>query len=177
MKKIFTLFITLSLLFFSNLSIALLCPTNFNQFDVGNTMEKVIQMCGNPDSVKETKKPNENVPQEWNYYVPQTVSSGTAYQQQGTLKTDIVFDANGRAINISVNGIGVGASTICNNKTIQLGDSRESVQAACGKPVYINKQIPPGEEAPRDIVTVEFTYNTNPPVHLLFREGKLVEKN
>src|SRR3990167_5597759 len=121
-------FLLLSL-FMPTISFAMFCPTNFNLIDIGDTIEKVDQACGPPDS-KETKETDKNVPQEWSYYIPQTVGTGTSYQQEGTLKTTITFDDKGKAINISVNGIGVGASTIC-GKSIQLGDTRESIQATC----------------------------------------------
>ncbi len=157
-----------------SISFALLCPTNFKQFDLGSNMDDVIKQCGKPDSQKESKKENNNVPQEWSYFIPQTVATNTANQAQGTLKTTVNFDKEGNAINISVNGIGVGASTIC-GKSIQLGDQRDAVQTACGKPASISKQLPPGETAPADIKITEFIYNTNPPLHMIFENGKLTE--
>ena len=94
-------------------------------------------------------------------------------QAQGTLKTSFTFDANGKAVNISVNGIGVGATTICGNN-LQLGDTRDTVKAACGTPTLINKQTASPEKP--SIKVVEFTYKSTPPVTLIFENGKLKEK-
>lgn len=160
-----------------SLSHAFFCPTNFNQINLGDTLEQVKEQCGKPD--KEEKKDAEpSVPQEWNYYIPQTVATSTTTGEQGTLKTSLTFDKDGKAINISVNGIGVGASTIC-GKSIQLGDTRDAVKAACGEPSFINKQQTTSSESAnkaevKKIVT--YTYNSNPPVKLIFEDGKLLSK-
>ena len=151
------------------------CPNNFSIIRPGDTMASVIEQCGKPDKQETVEKKPEG-PQEWSYFVPQTVSANTANAMQGTLKTQIAFDNNGKAINISVNGIGVGATTICNGTNIQLGDSRETVKAACGDPTFVNKDsnastLPDGNQPTVKITT--FTYNTNPPVKLVFENGLL----
>lgn len=152
---------------------AFFCPTNFNQIDYGNSIEEVIQQCGKPDNEKGSLESNDKIiPQEWNYFIYQTVATTNLSPVQGTLKTSITFDENDKAINISVNGIGVGSTTIC-NQPIQLGDSKETVKAACGEPSFINRQqnanVPP-------IVVSRFFYNTNPPATLIFENGRLKEK-
>lgn len=167
-----------------SLSFAFFCPTNFKQIDYGMTIEQVIKECGNPTSQVETSKANDNVPQEWSYYVPQTVTNTTysqaqAGQAQGTLKTQVTFDSEGNAINISVNGIGVGSTTICGSM-IQLGDKRDAIKSACGDPSFINKQqsntssLGTGEQ--KEIKVMTFHYQTNPPVTLIFENGVLKEK-
>src|SRR5438477_7727499 len=107
--KIYSAIRTLSILMIPSAGFAFFCPTNFNQIDYGMTPDQVTQTCGAPTSQKESVKQSDNIPQEWNYYVPQTVDmGGTSQFAQGTLKTTITFDDKGKAINISVNGIGVG---------------------------------------------------------------------
>ena len=59
-----------SLIIFPNLGFAFFCPTNFNQIDFGMKPDQIIQACGKPDDQKELIKENDNVPQEWNYYIP-----------------------------------------------------------------------------------------------------------
>src|SRR3990167_2810502 len=86
---------------------AFFCPNNFSQIEMGNTIEQVTAACGKPTK-EVTKDAEPTVPQEWSYYIPQTVSSDSLQQQSGTLKTSVTFDKDGKAINISVNGIGVG---------------------------------------------------------------------
>lgn len=165
--------------FFSNTAFAFLCPTNFNQIDFGMTPEQVTQACGNPDVKKEYVKPNDNIPQEWSYFVPQTVNmGGTMQSAQGTLKTSMVFDDKGKAVNISVNGIGVGSTTICNNNPIQLGDDRDKVEQACGKPAFVNKQTAAANSGvPESAKMMDFIYSSiTPPVTLVFVDGKLSEK-
>src|SRR5438128_719553 len=130
-----------SLLFIPNLSFAIFCPTNFSQINYGDSMDKVTQICGKPDK-QETKDLEPKVPQEWSYFIPQTVGQDTSVAQQGTLKTQITFDSDGKVINISVNGLGVGASTICGS-SIKLGDLKNTVKAACGEPSFINSQTNP----------------------------------
>src|SRR3990167_7467103 len=112
--------------------LAFFCPTNFSQIDFGDSLDKVKQICGAPE--KETSKDLEpNVPQEWTYFIPQTVMLNASTEAQGTVKTSVTFDKDGNAINISANGIGVGATTICGSN-IQLGDSQDAVKSACGTP-------------------------------------------
>lgn len=156
---------------------AFFCPTNFNQIELGNTNDQVIQACGKPDKVTERKDPPK-VPQEWTYFIPQTVATASNTAAQGTLKTSVTFDASGKAINISVNGIGVGNSTICGGNMIQLGDTLDSIKTNCGTPSFINKQeidVATGRAPPENTVT-EFTYNTNPPITLVFTNGQLTER-
>lgn len=159
-----------------SLSFAFFCPTNFNQIDYGYTADQIIQQCGAP-SKQETKKVEPNVPQEWSYYIPQTVATNAMKPEQGTLKTQMSFDSTGKVINISVNGLGVGSTTICGNQLIQLGDNSDRVKAACGTPSIVTKQdasLAASSQQPKEIT--EFTYATNPPVKFIFENGKLTQK-
>lgn len=162
----------------SSQSYAFFCPTNFNQIDYGMTMDQVSNTCGKPD-LQESKDVAQEGPQEWSYFIPQTVSSTTLSPMQGTLKTQITFDGSGSAINISVNGIGVGSTTVCGSQ-ISLGNSRDQIKAACGNPSFVNKQSPSdnlamGGTPPGDKITT-FLYKSNPPVKLIFKNGILTEK-
>lgn len=178
MKNIIILPFTLFLLFFSSTIFAFFCPTNFQQINLGDTMVKVLELCGKPET--QISKPKEEpVPQEWIYYLPQTVSNSMNNTVQGTLKTTVSFDAAGNAINLSVNGIGVGGTDICGTN-IQLGSNIKEVEKACGKPLMINKASPPdipeGLLAPTKNEITEFIYRTNPPISLIFENAVLVER-
>ena len=169
---------TVAMIGFPSISFAFFCPTNFSQIDYGMTVDQVTQICGKPTSQKEYTKPNENVPQEWSYYIPQTVNmGGTSQNAQGTLKTSVTFDDKGKAINISVNGIGVGATSICGSN-MKLGDDRDSIKSACGAPAFVNKQSVDPETAKKtETKIVELNYSSvTPPVLLIFENGKLTEK-
>ena len=160
------------------LSYAFLCPTNFNQYYEGDTLDKVRQECGKPDK-EETVEVKPIQPQEWVYFIPQTVANYNINPVQGTLRTSVSFDDKGKAINITVNGVGVGATTICGG-SVQLGDDQKNIKTACGKPAYINKQQEeaplPGSPAAEANKIVEFTYMSKPPVVLQFKEGRLTGK-
>lgn len=173
LKKIFVSLTT----FIPATSWAFFCPTNFNQIDYGQTIEQVEMQCGKADK-SETVSEQPEGPQEWSYYIPQTVGANGATPMTGTMKTQMTFDSQGKAVNISVNGIGVGATTIC-GPNIQLGDSRDAVKAACGNPSFVNKQN--GDAAalgplPDKRTVTTLTYNSNPPIKLIFINGQLKER-
>lgn len=177
MKKLYLS--SLALIITPSLSFAFFCPTNFNQIDFGDSIAQVTETCGKPDVQNEVSQATDNVPQEWSYFIPQNVTSiALSPAEQGTLKTQVTFDANGKAININVNGVGVGSSPICGGRMIQLGDTRENIKAACGDPSFVNKQTTPvGGGAPLpDVKITTFIYNVNPPVKLIFENGILKEK-
>ena len=155
-----------------SMSFAMFCPGNFNLINIGDSIDRVAQACGKPDS-QETKNVSPNVPQQWDFYVPLSVGTGTAYQQQGTMKLTVVFDKDGKAINISVNGTGVGNTPICGNM-IQLGQTQDQIKAACGTPGFVNKQEPTDASGkPVQDKVVTYTYNSNPPVTMTFENGIL----
>lgn len=161
-----------------SLAFAFFCPTNFRQIDYGFTISQVLDQCGKPDKQEETKKANENVPQEWTYYAPQNyTTTGPTIQPQGSIKNQIAFDSEGRVVNISSNGFGIGVVSMC-GINIQLGMTREQIKSACGNPVFSSKQDTPtdGSAPPPDNVITTFTYNTSPPTKLIFENGKLTEK-
>lgn len=132
------LFIILLASTFSTSTFAMLCPGNFNEINTGDSLATVKAACGAPTS-ENTTDSQANLPQEWVYYV----SVNPAFYQnisqngQASLKTTIAF-ANGKVTNMSVNGIGVSSTAICGNN-IQIGDAQKSVEAACGKPAFINQ--------------------------------------
>lgn len=168
-----------SALLFSPLSFAFMCPTTFNQIDFGNTVAQVEQLCGPPAKKELTDGPDTS-PQEWNYYLPQQNNYNPNGNAQGTLKSTIALDSQGRVVNITVNGISVSSMNNCGS-VISIGDSRQAVESACGKPGFINKTSPTGSTAAIQAAEdankqVELTYNSSPPVTLIFRQGVLAEK-
>jgi hypothetical protein len=176
MKKNILILIATTL--FPSLSFAFFCPTNFNQIEFGMSIAEVTLACGAPDSQKEYVKENDNIPQEWSYFLTQTVNmGGSSRHAQGTLKTSFTFDDKGKAVNISVNGIGVGASTICGS-SIQLGADKETVRNICGNPAFVNKQTTAANpNLQPDWKMMEFTYSSaTPKVTLVFENGRLAEK-
>lgn len=164
----------------STLSYAFFCPNNFKQINYGDTMDTVIKQCGQPDEQK-SEEASQPVAQEWNYYMNQQQSpfipqNTLGNAPQGTMKTTFTFDNTGKLINMSVNGVGVGASTIC-GPNIQLGDSIDTVKAACGQATMVNKQNPAdlGNQKPPDKKVTFFYKKTNPRATLTFVNGLLKE--
>lgn len=164
----------IALLIAPSLSYALFCPKNFNLIKLGDTIESVDAACGAPDK-KEEKVTDKPVPQEWDYYINQTIGINTPYQQIGSLKSSFAFNDKGILINIMVNGVGVGGSTAC-GAPINLGATLEQVKAACGTPSFINKQQPVSSDTPVEKdTTTTYYYSSTPPVTLIFLNGILTD--
>src|SRR3990167_530159 len=132
--------VTILILFLPLSCCALFCPNNFNQINEGDTLEQVKNACGKPDK-EASKEVTPETPQEWNYFIPQTVTNSAMAKVQGTLKVQFTFDANKKLINISANGIGVGSTNVC-GKPISLGDLRDDIKSVCGNPAVVNQQDP-----------------------------------
>ncbi len=159
-KKVFAAVIVMA---FTTPSFAMFCPNGFNQINIGDSIEQVKQTCGAPTSQKESES-RAKVPQEWNYFVQVSPTD------QATLKTTVALN-NGKVTNMSVNGIGVSSTAICNGNNVSVGDTDESVQRACGKPAFITQgNINP---APATKV-IEFTYSSDTSSStLVFENGVL----
>ena len=162
------------------LSFALMCPggESFSQYDYGMSPEQVIQACGKPASQKESTKPMDTTAQEWSYSIPQAVYMGGSQQTaNGKLITNVRFDKNGLAESITVNGIGVGQTTICGGNSIQIGATKDAVKKACGESTFIVNPAPDAN-TPKlpDIKLMEFTYTSGGRnVILTFENGRLTD--
>lgn len=169
-----------TLLCFTAKSFAFFCPNNFNQINIGDTIQSVEAACGKPAKITKKDAPD-NSPQEWNYYVQQTGMSVDASSERASIKTNIAFDNKGKAVNITMNNISTGSAKMCGTN-IKIGMTREQVEAACGKPGFVNKQTQ--ENAPQENNNenkdanklIEYLYNSTPPVTLVFQDGKLSSK-
>ena len=154
---------------------AFFCPRNFQLIQVGDSINTVRQKCGNPDQ-ETTQQEQEPIPQEWSYFITQSVSTTGNDTAPGSVKVTMVFDTQGRAINLNVNGIGVGASNICGG-AIQLGDTMAMIKAHCGTPTFIFTSTSQGaaQQPPAHTITL-FTYHSTPTVTLRFKDGLLTGK-
>ncbi len=172
MKKYLTLLALLSL---STSASAMFCPKNFNQINMGDTIEQVEQQCGKPDGIKKTKGEDKG-PQEWNFYVHPQMKKYTEMRTnsgaEASVKMAIAFN-NQKVVNISANGMSLAATTLC-GKNVAVGDDMKTVKAACGEPVFVNKSSQGNNEIPDEII--EYKYNSTPPVVLVFENGKLQER-
>ncbi len=160
-------YLALFFLIFSTNSFAIFCPSNFNQINIGDPIEKIETQCGKPTS-QTTSKTTANQPQEWNYYVP--MSSNQTGSQTGTVRMTVAFD-QGKVVNLSVNSVGVSSTDLC-GPTVQIGDAQRAVESACGKPKLINT----GQQSQDSQNTTEittFTYEGPQTATLTFENGKL----
>ena len=170
--------IAASSLLASQQALAFFCPNNFNQVQIGDSIESVEAACGKPAKISK-KDPPDNTPQEWSYFVPQSGLSNNANPNRATIKTIISFDGTGKAANITMNNISTGSARLCGTN-IKVGMSRQDVESACGKPGFVNKQAQPKaqtEEKENDAnKIIEYLYTSTPPVTLIFEKGKLTGK-
>lgn len=173
MKKTFVLLTCLTL---STSGFAMFCPKNFNQINLGDTIEQVEQQCGKPDFIRKSQS-EDNGPQEWNFYAhPQMkryTETRTNSGAEASVKVAVALN-NGKVVNISANGMSLAATTICGGRSIAVGDTADSVKNACGDPVFINKSNLPNKPKPDEIIT--YKYSSTPPVILTFVNGKLTER-
>ena len=146
---------------------AIFCPNNFSQINPGDSVDSVKQICGKPDAEK-TYTAEQSKPQQWTYYLQLSLPL------QGTIAMSVAF-VQDKAISITVNGVGASTTPICGG-TIKLGDSTKAVKAACGNPVIVSETTTsPEDQLKQDAANkmTEITYNSNPPVTLVFKAGLL----
>lgn len=160
-------------------SFAMFCPNNFNQIDIGYTIDQVTELCGKPDTEKKVKAPpsTKNEPQEWNYYLNPTKGSNRLTPAPvGNLKTALAFD-KGKLVNISVNGTSLLTTTIC-GAAISVGDDQDKVKSACGDPSFINldSQSQARQAKLPEVETTTWTYSGSSDTQLIFENGKLKER-
>ncbi len=175
MKKLLTLFTLITL---TTSASAMFCPSNFNQINIGDTIDQVRAQCGKADNEKEIK-PVDNGPQEWNFYVNPQMKAYTGLrtpnaQQNASVKMSIALN-EGRVVNITINGMSLAATTIC-GPGVAVGDTATSVKNACGDPVFINKSSANDNGEKPDKI-IELQYNTSPPVTLTFKNGLLQSRS
>jgi len=166
-----------ALLSLSTSSFALFCPNNFNQINIGDTIQQVEQQCGKPDGIKKSQG-SDNGPQEWNFYVQPSMNNYAAIRtkttQGSSVKMAIALNG-GKVVNITVNGMSLTATTICSGHNITVGSTADSVKQACGDPAFVNKSSVNNGPKPSEIVT--YKYNSTPPTTLTFENGALQQRN
>ncbi|MDR3492881.1 MAG: DUF2845 domain-containing protein [Gammaproteobacteria bacterium] len=175
MDKIHLALITLLL---STSSYALMCPNNFKQIDIGDTIEQVEAQCGKPTS-QSTHEPEIAVPQQWTYNIE--MKPNPINQTQTTLPIIITLDEKGIVTNITVNGSAVSKTTYCdpNGKiAINKKNTDKQIIAACGKPVFITKGEVPDDQKTKITKVTESVYSTGASVAtLVFENGQLQKIN
>lgn len=144
-------------------ALAFFCPNNFQDIQIGESQDSVLQKCGKPDSQKEIAPAN-NGPQEWIFNI--TTAAG-----QGSLRMSVMIQDN-KVLNIFANGMSMPSTSICGT-AVSVGTTADQLKAACGMPTLINKGTPSANSPPP---MVEMLYNSRPPITLIFEDGKLKER-
>jgi hypothetical protein len=146
---------------FSTNAFAMFCPTNFNNINIGDSMDQVQQACGKPDSENKKEILPQGLPQEWGFYKSPPGAPAT-------LKVTVALDKD-KVVNISVNGASMISTSICGS-TISVGDSASSIKSACGKPSYINEGEEMQHATENKTKVTELKYGSTT---LVFENGKL----
>ncbi len=170
LRTIIVLFLSL----ISALSYAWVCPNNFNQIAVGDSVEQVIAACGKPAS-ETTSEAGYRGPQEWQFFVSiqkPLNNSGALPGANPSVRMSVAF-VNNKIINITVQGTSLASTSLC-GPTISVGDSDEVVKKNCGKPTFIQKQE--GSDNQKKIEIREFKYDTTPPNILVFENDILKDR-
>lgn len=163
MKKIFLL---IGLSWVTTSSYAFFCPTNLQQINFGDSLEQVTQQCGKPNTERKILVNPDDAPQEWVF----NNNDGTAQVRLMFIKQHIS--------SITENGMPIATTNICGGN-IAVNDSMDAVKLTCPAPTLINKDnnnLPKEDEKDFSTGTVEFGYQTSPPVTLVFTDGKLTGK-
>ncbi len=172
----FRILFLLTSFFYTTGSFAMFCPNGFNQINEGDTIEQVQAQCGSPASAKRFVD-ERNQPQEWTYVLPIMPPPNTLGSNPGTQKITYDF-VDGKLVNMTNNGIGVGSSPACGTANIQVGSSIDDVKNSCGKPNEIQKTNmvgPSGQNPPPNQIT-QWNYGGSTPATLVFENGKLKER-
>lgn len=188
-----------ALLALSTSSFAMLCPTNFSNVNIGDSIDYVKQMCGNPSSQK-TYKQSSSGAQEWVYYIK------TSNFDKATSKMSVIIN-DGKVVNINIASSGVSneicdtfgrksqdpqviqlacnkagivgnndvATTTACGTAINVGDSSQQLESACGKPIFVNQNQQTNAQTTGDEIT-EFQYVGSPTVTLIFVNGSLQDR-
>ena len=167
-----------ALLSLSTSSFAWFCPSNFNQINIGDTIQQVEQQCGKPDGIKKYQAEDNNGPQEWNYFVQPAMNNYAGMRMKSTdnasVKMAIALNG-GKVVNVTTNGMSLASTTICGGRRISVGDTADSVKKACGAPQFVNKSSA-NANAPKPAEMIQYKYNSTPPVVLVFENGKLQQR-
>lgn len=168
--------VAIILISFSFSAYAWMCPANFNQVGIGDTIEQVKQQCGTPVSEK-TSMREPSGPQEWKYFImvnqpyQLTYTPARNAPPRASIRMTVTF-VQERAINIMVEEQSLTSTSVC-GPTINTGDSQKSVERSCGKPTFIQKQIDPNA---KPLPVTELIYNTSPPNTFIFENGRLTDR-
>jgi hypothetical protein len=126
------------------------CPTGHGYINLGMNQEQVITACGQPSSIEKSNQALiQQVPVTQLIYT--NLNQGAPYSglnvtyqmwslSSGTTQVGMQVNViNNQVSSIEVNGQSENAMSVCGGTPIQIGDSADSVYAACGNPSMVNQ--------------------------------------
>jgi hypothetical protein len=169
------------------------CPQNHAYINIGMSTDQVIAACGQPSSIQESNQPimqkvpmqqlifNNLAPNDSDFAgslntAPNTAFYGVWNIPTGSSGVQVQVDiVDNKVKNITVNGGGSNALSLCSGTNIQVGDPASKVYGACGSPnvtnnSYINVPIP-SQTRPQIWIYQPGPYQ--PSFSLTFVDGKL----
>ncbi|MDR3477725.1 MAG: DUF2845 domain-containing protein [Gammaproteobacteria bacterium] len=153
---------------FTTTSYAMLCPSNFKEIYIGDSLETVLAQCGAPAS-QTTSNAQPSKPQEWVYYIKMNPTD------QLFVRTTVAV-VEDKVANITVNGISLANTAICGGNNIQVGDTAKAVKSYCGDPAVVNETNAPPKPS-SEIKTTLFIYMSPNKTVLTFENGKLKSRS
>src|SRR5579862_3341206 len=147
------------------------CPSSFNLIQIGDSLAQVNQVCCKPSAPPTIYKAEIPVPEKWTYNIVPPPNPGNA--TQASVEMLVTFDSTRKVTNITVNAQSL-TTTNCSKtpvvsfdvnqpNAIKIGDTQETVKAACGDPLFKQKGEPQGGSQSAPTIT-EQSYAGPPPV-------------
>ncbi len=151
-------------------ALAMFCPTNFGQINLGDKFEFVIKQCGKPDEEK-SNDITSNPSQIWSYFVKTNPQDSNTTSQM-----NIAFNDD-KVVNITVNAASTDSTSFCGT-TIKIGDASQAIEKACGKAFMINQsnQNSENDANAKTTKTTTIRYNGPPPTTFVFTDGVLTAR-
>ncbi len=151
------------LLLFSAPLLAMPCPNGQGILYKGDLLDKVLQQCGKPETIREYER-TIPVAVRWTFYKKNIDLTSTKLK---------IFFHNNQIVNIeiqpsNVNSQNVASTGLC-GPLIRQGNSMQAVESACGKPV-LQEVLETKKFEYKELI-----YGRTPAQILIFREGQLID--
>lgn len=163
-----------TLLLFATPAFAWLCPSNFKSVQAGDTQDIVKQLCGSPSSTKELPAEKKQVPEQWDYVIQNNNRLDNRSKQNN--KLSLLFDANGKLVNMTLDGTSINQSSACTNP-FRVGDQKDAIKRSCGAPSFILQSQSSEPAATTETTSVLWVYETpTGTTRFLFKNGILTDR-
>src|SRR6185312_13432690 len=173
--RVFLFFLSLlfSAVIYADGSSSYYCINTYQLVKIGDTADTVRTACGAPTTTT-TEEKQISTPvtfTRWTYTLGHKLIKGVWFYLPSLI---IIFNDQQQVTQIEQNGAAIAVGSYCAiNNMVNIGDTKDSVLLACGRPDFINTR----QEAATSTKTItRWTYNNGPykPQMLFdFEDGKL----